>query len=143
MQNNEVNEGCSEEEPIYFCYLAIFRIFSDYIIDLNAITNFLGISPTLSYLKGELYYGKVVEDSMWSFEIDLDEETHLDFHIQSLWSILKPLKEKIIKLKEDFRVDVFCGYRTNSVTAGLLVAPSNLEMFMELDIPFQLSIIIA
>lgn len=144
MEENKIRkENLEEDEPVYFRYSASLRIFSDDIMDLDAITNYLGITPSYSHLKGEMNYKKTFENSMWLFEVDLPEETHLDFHIQLLWSLLKPLKEKIIKLKEDFKVDIFCGYRSNSDTAGLVLEPSNLEMFIELNIPFQLSIIIA
>lgn len=138
----QMTEDVSEEEEVYFCYSASLRIFSSDKMDIDAITNYLGLTPTYSHIKGEPCYKGVFENSMWLFEMDLPEKTHLDFHIQTLWSTLKPLKEKILKLKENFNVDIFCGYRSNSDTAGIVVAPSSFDIFTELDVSFQLSIII-
>lgn len=39
-------------------------------------------------------------------------------------------------------MDVFCGYRSSSGTAGFEVSPKSLEMFVELDIPFGVSVIV-
>jgi hypothetical protein len=46
-------------------------------------------------------------------------------------------------LKRLYNVDVFCGYRSNSDTAGLEVPYTSLRLFTELEVPFALSIIVA
>jgi hypothetical protein len=46
-------------------------------------------------------------------------------------------------LKELATVDVFLGYRSNVDHAGVEIAHSSLEMFLRLEIPLGLSIIIA
>ncbi len=45
-------------------------------------------------------------------------------------------------LKERLTVDVFSGYRSNCGTAGFEVSHRSLEMFMQLEIPFGVSVVI-
>jgi len=46
-------------------------------------------------------------------------------------------------LKRRFKVDVFCGYRSNCDTAGFQVSHNCLELFTALEVPFGVSVIIA
>ncbi|MFZ5975124.1 MAG: DUF4279 domain-containing protein [Bacillota bacterium] len=135
----------SEEEVIYFCFSSTLRIFGD-IDNLNQISKTLGLKPTYSHKKGEPKSKKnnniVWDRDMWSYDSPVPEDRHLDVHIQKLWDILKPHKEYLKGLKKELTVDVFNGYRSNSSTAGFEVSPSSLEMFVELDIPFGVSVIV-
>jgi hypothetical protein len=36
-------------------------------------------------------------------------------------------------------VDIYCSYQTNAIYAGFEVSPRSLEMFIELDVPFGVS----
>lgn len=45
-------------------------------------------------------------------------------------------------LKRRYHVDVFCGYRSNSGTAGFEVDHICLDLFVQLEIPFGVSVII-
>ena len=51
-------------------------------------------------------------------------------------------KIHLMRLKEKLTVDVFRGYRSNCGTAGFEVSYRSLEMFLQLEIPFGVSIII-
>ncbi|HET8670620.1 MAG TPA: DUF4279 domain-containing protein, partial [Candidatus Saccharimonadales bacterium] len=83
------------------------------------------------------------EFDMWAYTSPVPEDRPLDIHIETLWNHIRLKKDYLVKLKERFTVDVFCGYRSNSATAGFEVSPKSLGMFIELDIPFGVSIIIA
>jgi hypothetical protein len=134
-----------EEEPVYFCYSASLRIFGD-IGDINAISKVLGVEPSHFHKKGEpkSKRGPMTWDfDMWLYHSPVPEDRPLDVHIQKLWEIMKPHKDYLLSLKKKMTVDVFCGYRSNSGTAGFEVSPKSLEIFMELDIPFGVSVIIA
>ena len=80
---------------------------------------------------------------MWLFQPPMEESEPLHKHIDALWLALKPHKRYLLELKKSFAVDVFLGYRSNCDHAGLEVPYSSLEMFLELKIPFGLSIIVA
>ncbi len=137
-------DGDEPDEEIYFEYSATLRIFGN-IEDLNEITSSLGFEPTSFHKKGEKRGPKSppYQHDMWSYEAQVDEEIDLENHIDELWAKLQPHKEYLLELKKTLTVDVFLGYRSNSDTAGVEVPYSSLEMFIELKIPFGLSIIVA
>jgi len=80
---------------------------------------------------------------MWSYTSPVKESEPLHVHIDSLWNTFREHKEYLLELKKDLTVDVFLGYRSNCDHAGVEVPHQSLQMFMELQIPFGLSIIVA
>jgi hypothetical protein len=80
---------------------------------------------------------------MWSFTPSLPETEPLERHIEALWQVVRPELEYLKFLKERFKIDVFCGYRSNCDMAGFEVSHECLEMFIALEIPFGVSVIIA
>lgn len=72
----------------------------------------------------------------------MGESEPLQVHIDALWTAIRARKEYLLRLKQDVTVDVFLGYRSNSDTAGVEVPCQSLEMFIELQVPFGLSIIV-
>jgi hypothetical protein len=131
-----------EDEP-YFCYSATLRI-SGTIPSLQEITDNLGLAPTHLHRAGEVRSpgAKPYQHDLWAYEPLVDETEPLHAHIDSLWRAIRPHKDYLIRLKEQFKVDVFLGYRSNSGTAGVEVPYQSLEMFTELQVPLGLSIII-
>jgi hypothetical protein len=104
----------------------------------------LGLSPTTSYRRGERKapQSPAYRQDNWAYEAPVPEERPLDVHIQTLWSHVKEHKAYLLELKRSCTIDVFCGYRSNSRIAGFEVSAESLEMFVELDIPFGVSVII-
>jgi hypothetical protein len=146
MQNNTFYGEAFDDEKPYFCYGASLRITSDEVMDINEISQYLGISPTHSHVKGEPRFKRFWENSVWivGSTPTINESMSLDAHIDYLWSIIKPVKAKVLKLKYRYKVvDVYCSYRTDCCTSQIEIAPSSLEIFNELDVEFQLSVIIA
>ncbi len=134
----------SDEEPIYFCFRASLRIFGDD-LDIDEITRTLGIEPTHSHRKGERssHMAQPWPHDMWCFEPPIDETRPLHEHIMALWNAVRPNILYLRALKQQFHVDVFCGYRSNSDTAGFEVDYHCLGLFAELEIPLGISVIIA
>ena len=135
--------GTEREEEPYFNHSATLRIGGD-IPDLNAISAELGLVPTHVHKKGERRAPNSVpyRQDMWSYSPGLKESEPLYKHVDALWRVLKPHKAYLRRLKKSLTVDVFIGYRSNSDTAGIEVPHTSLEMFIELEIPFGISIII-
>ncbi len=79
---------------------------------------------------------------MWSYDAPVAEDRPLDIHIRTLWSHIRGHKDFLMRLKDHCTVDVFCGYRSNSGTAGFEVSAKSLEMFVALDIPFGVSVVV-
>lgn len=136
----------SFEEELYFNYSTTLRIFGKN-LDLELINNTMNIQPTHCHRQGEYHRknktGTPYPTDMWSYHAPVPDDEHLDVHIQSLWVTFKPFKEFLLSLKEKYTVDIFCGYRSNCDNAGFEVSPKSLEVFIELDIPFGVSVIIA
>jgi Domain of unknown function (DUF4279) len=78
-----------------------------------------------------------------SQHLSLDESEPLEKHIDTLWALIKPHKHYLLELKKLVTVDVFLGYRSDCETAGFELPHTSLEMFLELEIPFGISIVIA
>jgi Domain of unknown function (DUF4279) len=135
--------GDEPDENPYFAYSATLRIFGDQ-LDLDDISHCLQLIPTNAHRKGEQRSPKArpYDHDMWSYSPALSEEQPLDAHIDALWADIKPATDYLRALKQLATVDVFLGYRSNSDHAGVTLPPSSLALFITLDIPFGLSIII-
>jgi hypothetical protein len=79
---------------------------------------------------------------MWSYTATANESEPLHVHIDRLWSTFRSQKEYLLQLKKTVNVDVFLGYRSNCDHAGFEVPHSSLVMFIELEVPFGVSIIV-
>lgn len=132
----------SDEERPWFRYSATLRIFGR-IADLDEITATLGLSPTHTHRRGDRRGPQspvLFEHDMWSYTSPVPADRPLDVHIQTLWSHIQTHKDFLIGLKERLTLDVFCGYHTNG-SAGFEVSHRSLTMFIELEIPFGVSIL--
>lgn len=130
-------------EETYFNFSATLRIFGN-IPSIDELSQTLGVSPTHSHRRREnrdplsLPY----RHDMWIYEVPITSTEPLHIHIDELWNVFRSRKHELLRLKDDLTVDVFLGYRSNSDNAGVEVPAKSLEMFIELQIPFGLSIII-
>lgn len=131
------------EDENYFNYSASLRIFSESDVDFEEIESVLGVSASMSYRKGDRRRPKGPESryNIWILESGLSEEECLENHLLALWRVIKPHKDYLKSLKEKAIVDIFCGYRSSSHTAGLEVGYQAFDVFRELEIDFSLSII--
>jgi hypothetical protein len=135
--------GDEPDEPPYFAYSATLRIFGDR-LDLDDITHQLGLTPTNSHRKGDRrsLRSAPYQHDMWAYAAPVPEEQPLEAHIDALWADIKHAAAHLRALKHSATVDVFLGYRSNIDHAGVTVPATSLMMFIELEIPFGLSIII-
>jgi hypothetical protein len=140
---DEDHTGEELAEPTYFAYSATLRIFGT-IPDLDEITIRLGVSPTKSHRRGERRTpnSEPYRHDMWLYKVPVNKAEPLHVHIDSLWSVFRERKEYLLHLKEQLTVDVFLGYRSNCDNAGLEVPDHSLAMFVELAVPFGVSIIV-
>ena len=134
----------NSEEPVFRRFRASLRISGDG-LDLDEISRTLGLMPTHTHRKGELRkpHSKTWPNDAWHYEAQIDHERPLDEHIMAIWDAVRPQIPYLRNLKRDFKVDIFCGYRSNSSTAGFNVDHRCLGLFAELEIPFGVSVIIS
>jgi hypothetical protein len=131
------------EEPSYFAYSASLRIFGA-IPNLDEISRNLGLTPTHVHRRGESRQpsARPYLHDMWTYKAPVEKSQPLHVYIDALWAAIRDRKQYLLDLKQTTTVDVFCGYRSNSDTAGVEVPYKSLQIFQELELPFGLSIII-
>lgn len=137
-------DGSEPDEGDYFAYSATLRVFANN-LDFDEISRKLGLSPTESHRKGDKRGPRSpgYQHDMWSYSPAIPEDRPLNEHIDALWSAVRPAKAFLREMKQRASVDVFLGYRSNIDHAGIEMPHTCLEMFVELEIPFGVSIIIA
>lgn len=137
--------GNADTDPsLYFCFSATLRIFGKD-LDLDAISAVLGLEPTAVIRQGDVRRpaSRGLHDrNGWLLSSPLGELQPLDEHIEWLYEKLHPHFDYLKGLKEHAMVDIFCGYRSNSDTAGFVVAHRSLRLFVELEVPFGVSVIV-
>src|SRR5262245_48973549 len=136
--------GEEPDEANYFRFSAMLRIHGDD-VPFEEISQRLGVQPTHLHRKGQRRGpgSPGYRDDAWQFQPSLLEAESLERHIEALWQVLRPHVEYLKGLKQHFRVDVFCGYRSNCDHAGFEVSHRYLELFTALEVPFGVSVIVA
>lgn len=135
--------GVEPQEANYICFSATLRIHGEN-VPLEEISQRLGVQPTHHHRKGERHgpESPCYRDDAWHFQPPLAESELLERHIQALWHVVQPAVAYLKALKQRFQVDVFCGYRSNCDHAGFEVSHKCLELFMALEVPFGVSVIV-
>lgn len=132
-----------DDKVYYFRYSATLRI-SGEINSLEQISNTLGLEPTHVHKKGEIsVLSSPYEFDMWQYTVPVAKKQPLDIHLKTLWAYLKPHKNYLMNLKKSLKLDIFCGYQSNSSTAGFEISYKSLEIFSSLQIPFEVSVIVS
>jgi hypothetical protein len=136
--------GEEPDEKNYFRFSATLRIHGDD-LPFDEITERLGVQPTRLHRNGDRRGPRSpgYRDDAWQFQPSLPETEPLERHIEALWRVVLPHVEYLKALKERFKVDVFCGYRSNCDHAGFQVSHRCLELFTALEVPFGVSVIVA
>jgi len=131
------------EDELYYCYSASLRIYGD-IHDLNEISKIVGVKPTHTHLKGDkrTETSKPRPSDMWLYEPNIHETEKLSKHLNALWAAIGENAEGIKRLKKNLTVNVFCGYRSNCDHAGFDVDYNSLTIFKELEVPFDVSVML-
>ncbi|MHB8901773.1 MAG: DUF4279 domain-containing protein [Thermoguttaceae bacterium] len=136
--------GEEPEEAHYFLFSATLRIHGDD-VPFEEISQRLGVQPTHLHRKGERPGPRSpgYRDDAWQFQPSLPESEPLERHIEALWQIVRPHVGYLKALMVRFKIDVFCGYRSNCDHAGFEVSHKCLELFTALEVPFGVSVIVA
>jgi len=142
MAEHEPEVVCDVEHPEFF-YSATLRIWGD-IPDADGITRRLSVRPTHTHRKGDRRGPRSppYQHDMWSYRAPVEETRPLEEHIMALWEAVRPNLAYLKSLKQTLHLDVFCGYRTNCATAGFEVNHRCLELFVQLEVPFGVSVIV-
>lgn len=135
--------GHEPDEEDYFNFTVTLRVHGDG-VPFDEITARLEVQPTHVHRKGEKRgpASPGYPSDMWQFKPALPKSEPLDRHLEALWQVVQPAVDYLKELKQRFKVDVFCGYRSNCDHAGFEVSHRSLELFTALEVPFGVSVII-
>jgi hypothetical protein len=125
------------KEPTYYSRFSATLRISGQNLDFDKITHTLALIPSHILKKG----GKRKAD-IWAYRAPVERTRPLDEHIMAIWKAVKPRMVFLRRLKKKYKVDMFCGFQTNSCTGGFEVNQRCLGFFSELDISFGVSVII-
>jgi Domain of unknown function (DUF4279) len=134
-----------DNEAVYFAFGATLRITGD-IASPEEISRVLGLQPTHLHRRGERRSARAApyEHDMWAYEAPVAEEQPLSEHLRALRAAIGDQAGYLKELRESgLKVDIFCGYRSNSDSAGFEVEHDVLKIFIELETPLDVSVIIA
>jgi hypothetical protein len=136
-------QGDEPDEANYFYFCANLGIHGEG-VPFDEITDRLGVQPTHLHRKGDRIGPRSpsYRDDAWHFRPTLPETEPLDRHIEALWQVVRPEVDYLKSLKQRFKIDVFCGYRSNCDHAGFEVSHQCLELFRSLEVPFGVSVIV-
>jgi hypothetical protein len=136
--------GEEPDETNYFHFSATLRIHGDK-VPFDEIRRRLGVQPTHTHRKGDRRGRRSpgYRDDAWHYQPSLPETEPLERHIEALWRVVKPAVDYLKALKQHYKIDVFCGYRSNCDHAGFQVSHVCLELFTALEVPFGVSVIVA
>jgi len=122
-------------------YTAEFRILTQKEdLDLYAISEDLGLSPTNTRQRGEARsrLSKYTE-SMWGYEVEAGKEwEEIGDALESLLAVLMPLKCKISKYRSKYDVILWCGYFKSSFDGGPAFSAELLQKLGDFGIPLHL-----
>jgi hypothetical protein len=127
-----------------FRFSATFRIHG-VMLPIDEISRTIGVEPTHVHRQGEIRRpgSTAYSDDAWHYSANLECTSPFGDHIDALWAVLKHHADYIRVLKQHYRVDVFCGYRTSSDQGGFEVPSQSLDLYTTLGIPFGVSVIVA
>ena len=114
-------------------YTVALRIWADgEVLDLEGITNNLGITPTDTRRLGEYRSSSSVwTQSMWGYSADPSNEPKnwdsLEEGLSALLNIFMPLKKKIDEYAKKCHVNLWCGHFTSSFDGGPTLSPEILK----------------
>jgi hypothetical protein len=111
-------------------------------LDFESISRTLGVAPTHTHRLGDpAPIAETYAHDMWALDSPLDPKEPLEAHLKWLQNMLSPHYDFLKSLRGKAKVDFYCQYSCYSDQGGLIVRPEILRMFVELDVPFDISIL--
>lgn len=129
----------------YFAYSASLRVMNAPELH-NEISKITGIEPSECHCIGDIANvksGRKWENDIWIISSPLSKYKDLTEHLRWLQKKIKPhFKYFKMLIKKGVKIDIFCGYSSDCDTAGFCIKPEALEIFVELEIPLEVSVIV-
>ena len=136
-----MNPDESANSPPYFAFSASLRILGD-IADWGAISRALNLQPTETHRRGECgRLNKPLAHDAWIYEAQVPEESAATDHVLALCHALEAAQD-LASLRERHRVEVFCGYRSDSDYGYFELSTQALSALASLGLPIHFSVIV-
>jgi len=111
-------------------------------LDFDSISERLRLGPSDTHRKGDHgVISRPYPSDMWLFDSPLPRSEPLDTHILWLRHVLSPRYESLRSFMKQYDVSVYCGITVEGATCSFAISPEALSVFVELDIPFDLTYI--
>jgi Domain of unknown function (DUF4279) len=124
-----------EEAPVAF-------IISGVGLDIEGISQALGLTPTHAHRRGELnMIGRPFPHDMWMLNSGLSDAEPLDAHLKWLIETLGPHYDLIRSLKSNAEISIYCGLNCENDQCGFSLTTDALTIFTELGIPMEVTIL--
>jgi hypothetical protein len=111
-------------------------------LDLEGISNTLGVAPTHVHRRGELSKTKrPFPDDMWSCSSPLARNDSLDEHLKWLEHTFSAHYEFLRTLCINAQVYVYCGYTTEAEQSSFTLSAEALSLITELGISMDFHVL--
>jgi Domain of unknown function (DUF4279) len=111
-------------------------------LDFDLISERLRLGPSDTHRKGDHgVISRPYPSDMWLFESPLPRSEPLDTHILWLRRVLSPRYESLRAFMKEYDVSVYCGITVEGTSCSFTISPEALGVFVELDIPLDLTYI--
>ena len=111
----------------------------------SEITKVLGIEPTECHTTSDIHprTHKPWINDIWSIDSPLPRAADFDEHLKWLADLIRPHEAFLRGLSaRGARMDLYCGYMTDSIHSGFVVSAESLRLFTSLGIAFGVSVMI-
>lgn len=111
-------------------------------LDLDGISNQLGIQPSESHRKGDRSLtARSYSEDMWRIDSPYPKTVPLEVHLSWLRQALLPRYDFIRQLREKYEISSYCGISVDGTRCRLRISPDALKIFVELGITMDLTVI--
>jgi Domain of unknown function (DUF4279) len=130
-----------ESKYLYDASLRIMDVPSKH----EEITATLGIQPTKCHKAGDINpkINKPWKNSIWAIDSPLPKDVDFNKHLRWIAELIAPHETFLRNLKDQgARMDLYCGYMTDSIHSGFVVDAESLVLPARLGISFGVSVMI-
>ena len=109
----------------------------------DEITSQLDLKPTRIHIRGEKKSSRVPlvwKDSYWSLDCPIDSENDPSDHLRWLLDMLEPKAAMVKEISARFRVEIWCGFSSESGQGGFKMDAITLQRIANLGIPMTLDL---
>lgn len=135
----------STEDGVRFGFSATLRVMcaAERHEEIEQVT---GLTASHQHQHGDPgLFGRPWPKDLWALESPLPRGAALSEHLTWLWEQIRPHREyfRALAAEDEVDVDLFCGYRSDCAECGFEVRPEALEIVQALEIPLEVSVVLA